>query len=224
MTNIAEAKNRDILPDQADMSSETKVDITRSRMYHLLALGFSFPDGRLGAALPELQALATILYPDIGISADSAGLASAQLEAEYINVFDGQEQKRCCKPYEGQWLQDDRARRQWEVKKFYSIFGLRLNEQRNEMPDHISHELEFMHFLSYQMVASGSAGRSRANGDRTEQLRLAQKDFLERHVSQWVPEFCRHLPEKTRLPFYLQLAELTGRFVIDDLHWIRGED
>jgi DMSO reductase family type II enzyme chaperone len=205
------------------LKPEQEVDISRSRMYHLLSLGFSFPGEKLQSARNELQTLAATLYPDIDITVMDIDFTSAEMESEYINVFDGVEQKQYCKPYEGLWQEANRAKRQWEVKKFYHVFGLGLDEQLNEMPDHIMHELEFMHFLSYQMVAVSSGGSTGENDNRAEHFLLAQKDFLERHISQWVPAFCEHLPKKTEMPFYLQLAELTSRFVADDLRWLQGE-
>jgi DMSO reductase family type II enzyme chaperone len=110
---------------------------------------------------------------------------------------------------------------QWEVKKLYQIFGLELNKETNELPDHIVNELEFMHFLSHQAVEAGRG--LLGGGDSRKQYVHAQKDFLERHLSQWVPKFCKALQEKIDEPFYLNLAALTEQFVMDDLEWVQEQ-
>lgn len=62
-----------------------------------------------------------------------------------------------------------------ELMRFYGFFGLGRNEQ-GEMPDHLSVELEFMHFLNFQ--------QTQAEGDAVAQRSLAQAqlDFIERHL------------------------------------------
>ena len=42
---------------------------------------------------------------------------------------------------------------------------------------------------------------------------MAQKDFLERHLIQWIPEFCLKLQDSASLPFYAWLAQITSRFI-----------
>ncbi len=148
------------------------------------------------------------------IKTEVVDFSSNDMEEEYINVFDGHEQDVYCKPYEGLWEAGDSAKRQWEVKKFYSFFGLGLNKQLNEVPDHIIFELEFMHFLIFNMVD---------NKDQHEHFLHAQKDFLERHLGQWVTKFCNLLTEKTDIPFYKQLANVTNKFITDDLEWVRNQ-
>jgi DMSO reductase family type II enzyme chaperone len=111
--------------------------------------------------------------------------------------------------------------KQWEVKKFYRAFGLDLNEKTREMPDHIVNELEFMHFLAHLAVKAGR-GQLGSRVGRGQYVH-AQKDFLERHLGQWIGKFCEALQEKTDERFYLQLAVLTAQFVEDDLEWVRDQ-
>jgi len=212
------------------ITPEQEINITRSRFYYLLALGFSFPDEQLRSCRSELQGMADTLYPDLGLDALSRGTSGkqdddAELEAEYINVFDGIEQKQYCKPYEGQWLEADRVKRQWEVKKFYSHFGLAIDSKTNEMPDALSMELEFMHFLAYRSANAQSvidaSHQPENDPNQGEHYLCAQRDFMARHLSQWVPSFCEKLSEKTRTPFYIQLAQLTDKFIADDFEWLK---
>lgn len=212
------------------ITPEQEINITRSRFYYLLALGFSFPDEQLRSCRSELQALADTLYPTLKLDAlglDISGKQNddAELESEYINVFDGIEQKQFCKPYEGQWLEADRAKRQWEVKKFYSYFGLAIDSKTNEMPDSLAMELEFMHFLAYRSASAQStmdmANKAEKDPNQADHYLRAQRDFMARHLSQWIPNFCGKLHEKTSTQFYLQLAQLTDKFIADDLEWLK---
>jgi len=49
-----------------------------------------------------------------------------------------------------------------------------------------------------------------AKADGLSVYLLAQKDFLERHLMQWVPGFRNKLQNS---PFYFQLAEITLLFI-----------
>jgi len=206
------------------LTPEDEADIVRSRLYALLALGFSFPAAELEESQDELWQLGRTLYPDL-LSGEPPRVTAADLEPEYINRFDGIDRERYCKPYEGLWQENDRAKRQWEVKRFYAFFGLAPDSARNDMPDHVAAELEFMHFLAWRSlaargVAGGEAGRDDPNGP--EHYLAAQRDFLERHLAQWLPAFCQRLVEKEAPPFYACLASLADRFVEEDLAWLRS--
>ena len=206
----------------ATFSDEEFVDVNRSRLYKLLSLGFGFPGQALAESQEELWQLAGTLYPDMRLRCEPIDLLSQTIQSWYINVIDGHSPAKPCRPYESAWIEADQTIRQLEVKRFYRFFGLDLSEATRELPDHIAHELEFMHFLAVQAV---QAGRTKPGGDagRRVQYVRAQKDFLERHVSQWVPGFCKALKTCATEPLYEQLAEVTARFVHDDLEYVREQ-
>jgi DMSO reductase family type II enzyme chaperone len=220
-------KKQDFFLDQKNITPETTVDVIRSRIYYLLSLAFSFPDEKLQDMQTELWELMATLYPEMKINKNLIkDVSSDAMEAEYINVFDGHEQKKYCRPYEGLWKDADRAKQQWEVKKFYQFFGLGLNKKINEMPDHIMYELEFMHYLNYRMIEisnSESTACKESKISQPENYLQAQKDFLERHLSTWTGKFCQLLQEKTDIPFYNQLAKVTVKFIEDDVQWIHEQ-
>ena len=204
------------------LSPELEVDINRSRIYYLLAAGFSWPDDKLKGALAELWTLADTLFPELELDRKVLEQSDAEIEAEYINVFDGHDNKHHCKPYEGLWHDADRAKRQWEVKKFYHVFGLEMNPAVHEMPDHIMYELEFMHYLSTRMVQAlrKEARQQDPNGPRD--YLQAQVDFMQRHLSQWLPAFCEHLPKTTEFEIYRQLGRITEKFIAEDQAWLEA--
>ena len=94
-----------------------------------------------------------------------------------------------------------------EVSEFYNCFGLRMSQEegKREFPDHICAELEFMHFLTFK--------EAHATGESSSEYLLAQKDFLGRHLIQWIPKFCSDLQDLQSLPFYTLLAQITSKFV-----------
>lgn len=206
---------------KTELTDEDLVDVSRSRLYKLLALGFSFPSEELHAAQAELREIALALYPDLELNQEDVNLLAPEIESFYINVIDGHNQKMECRPYETAWRKGERSMQQWEVKKLYQMFGLVPDPELNELPDNLVNELEFMHFLSHQVVEAGRG--LLADGDSRKQYVHAQKDFLERHLSLWVPKFCTALQEKISEPFYINLAVITERFIMDDLEWVREQ-
>ena len=57
--------------------------------------------------------------------------------------------ERSCPLYGGTYG-GDRMRTMEEVVRFYRYFGLRPDEETREPPDHLSAQLEFLHFLTYR--------------------------------------------------------------------------
>jgi len=101
-----------------------------------------------------------------------------------------------------------------EVSEFYNFFGMHMSQEegKREFPDHICAELEFLHFLTFKEEEA-------QRGDKVEEHKgylLAQKDFLERHVNQWIPEFSLKLQESASLPFYTLLARITSCFITSE--------
>ena len=64
-----------------------------------------------------------------------------------------------------------------------------------DLPDHISYELDFMRFLLEE-------------GD----LELA-REFFEEHILQWVPDFASDLKNESRLKFYRFVANFLDDFL-----------
>jgi DMSO reductase family type II enzyme chaperone len=206
--------------DNMLLSDSEMVDVSRSRMYKLLALAFGFPGKEQQESQQELWDFAETFCPDLGLNREPAELTSPHFESLYINVLDGHAPDQACRPYESAWGDGDKVKHQWEVKAFYRFFGLDMTEENKELPDHIVNEFEFMHFLATRSVEAGRKESKDPNG-REHYLR-AQKDFLERHL-QWMPAFCEALEKKTDELFYTQLARITARFVKDDLEWVREQ-
>ena len=117
------------------------------------------------------------------------------VEPEYINAFDV---APSCPLHEGLIVQDGSRQALFEdLMRFYEHIGVHLREEPREYyPDHLCVELEVMAYLAEEETkADGSEGMPQA-------LRLAQRDFLERHLGAWFPLVNRRLPGATRELFY----------------------
>jgi len=99
-----------------------------------------------------------------------------------------------------------------DLVRFYDFFGYSLAERFAWAPDHLSVELEFMHFLCY-----GEA----TTQDDASPFQLAQLDFAERHFA-WLADWSRSVAALKPDGLYARVAAVITRFAADDLAWQRG--
>ena len=100
-----------------------------------------------------------------------------------------------------------------DIVRFYDFFGYGLDEKFAWAPDHLSVELEFMHYLCYQ-EASGV-------GDRLS-FQLGQADFSERHLMNWVPQLAANVKDLQPDSFYCRVVEGLSEFLATDINWQTG--
>jgi DMSO reductase family type II enzyme chaperone len=98
---------------------------------------------------------------------------------EFLAAFDPGASEGAVSLNEGAYANIDISSVFEELVRFYEHFGLRRHEKA-ELPDHLSVELEFMHFLCELEVAASSNGD--ANREALRSLHAAQRDFLDRHL------------------------------------------
>jgi TorA maturation chaperone TorD len=96
-----------------------------------------------------------------------------------------------------------------KVKNFIESIGFEYDSNYNGMPDHIGVELEFMQEVSRQ---EGLAWEEN-NEDRALYCRKIEKEFIEEHLTPWVPLFCEKLIKDAELSFYGEIAKLTKDFI-----------
>jgi DMSO reductase family type II enzyme chaperone len=212
---------------QTSMNNHTD-PIIRSNLYKLLSIGFRYPTPEIfrsfqnGEFLDKLMCNISLipgfndLMLELSLIAEHEkesmkGMTLSEFEIEFTRTFDAGIPVPLCSPYEGHYCQKPRTMVMLEVSEFYNFFGMRMNQEegKREFPDHICAELEFLHFLTFkeEKALRGSKGEELNGYLRT------QKDFLERHIFQWVPEFCLKLQDSTSLPFYVWLARIMSGFI-----------
>ncbi|MFQ5856262.1 MAG: molecular chaperone [Anaerolineae bacterium] len=200
------------------------VALARSQMYSFLSTTFLCP-GEGGLELIRIGLAASVaalpVLANEGGGKLASGLAALQnrlqvlsgdgLQAEYRRVF-GHLISRECPPYETEYGQAHifgQSQAMADISGFYCAFGLELSSNAMERFDHISTELEFMHFLSFK-----EAHALEHHGEEQADIcRQAQRKFVQEHLGRWVPLFTRLLVDKAGDGFYRALAELSRAFV-----------
>jgi putative dimethyl sulfoxide reductase chaperone len=187
----------------------------RSQMYALLAVAFAFPDqdlheavrdGAFVGSLAELcRALPHALSPVVTADLAAASDDYVSFESEYIRLFDVGASGPPCPLYGGVYI-GDRMKNMEEVTRFYNFFELRLSSDVRELPDHITTELEFLHYLTFREAESGQRG-----GD-VSSLRRAEHDFLERHLCRWLPRLREKMVKQKPAAFFLALVDFAIAF------------
>jgi DMSO reductase family type II enzyme chaperone len=101
-----------------------------------------------------------------------------------------------------------------DIVRFYEFFGYGLEERFAWAPDHLSVQLEFMHFLSYQEAENCADDESDALS-----YQLAQSDFSERHLCNWVSGLAQKIIEQQPDALYGKLIAAMSEFLVKDYEW-----
>jgi len=185
----------------------------RSDAYRLFATAISYPDSELCDSVRAgevrdmlrdcLAAIAPELSPDEEAEqALAAAESTDELAVEFTRLFDVGASGPPCPLYGGLYG-GDRMKAMEEAVRFYNHFGLSLSEGRSEgpreLPDHISTQLEFLHYLAYREAEALQAGTDAGPYQR------AQRDFIARQPGAWVPKLCERLAREGAHAYYLVL-------------------
>ena len=191
----------------------------RSRTYRFFAEAVDYPhdvtpaiaDGTLAGVLREiLEASAPSLLEDVDWDAlRDAGSGDDDLQIEYTRLFEVGASGPPC-PLHGGLYGGARMKTMEEVVRFYNHFGLSLSEEQRELPDHISTELEFLHFLSFREA------RAIEDGEDPGPYRRAQRDFIERHPGSWIPKLRAKLVKNDPMRFFNELVRQLERYLAHD--------
>jgi TorA maturation chaperone TorD len=149
-----------------------------------------------------------------GFFQNSEGEMLENLAIEYTRLFVGP--GKHISPHESVHHQKDgvQSGQLWgeltgQVKNIIESAGLEYKSEYTGLPDHISVELEFM-----QQVIQREAQAWEADDDETARLCLKnEKNFVDQHLSGWIPAFCKKVNAAAEMPFYREMARLTRSFI-----------
>ncbi len=208
---------------------EEKLAAARSRAHMLFVQAFAYPASEQWDALHEgdlVTAMRTVLSEiDAGllegVSLDAlreTGEDRDTIAVEYTRLFDvGGSGGPSCSLWGGTYS-DARMKMMEEAVRFYNHFGLSVSEDPHELPDHITTQLEFLHYLTYRETEALQAGEDAGS------YRRAQRDFVLRHPGKWVPKLAAAVKEQKAMEFFVVLTELLRRFLQHETeHLIRLE-
>lgn len=193
-------------------------DQLRSQAYGFLAAAMEYPEGELtdliraGDVARKAREIFCAIYPELEKNIDWNALAEAgeadALSIEYTRLFDvGGADGPPCALNAGAAKGDARMGLLEELVRFYNYFGLTAaGTEANELPDHLSTQLEFMHYLIANELSATAA-------EDTHDFIRAQRDFLVRHPSSWIPGLNLNIKKFKSQPYYLAMGELIEQFV-----------
>lgn len=206
------------------MTTTHHLDITRSlqrsHAYGFFAAAMEYPEGELtglirtGDIARQARELFCTIYPELETKIDWNALAEAgesdALSVEYTRLFDiGGADGPPCSLNSGAAKGDARMGVLEELVRFYNYFGLTAAEtDANELPDHLTTQFEFLHYLGQVAVGCAESGE-----DAPDDYIRAQRDFVNRHPGGWVPLLNGKLKEHAAPAYYQALGELMERFI-----------
>ncbi len=145
------------------------------------------------------------------VSAECVNWQIGDLQTEHRRVFTNVITLDC-PPYETLFGNDHvfaQSHVMGDIAGFYKAFGVELSKDVHERLDHLSVELEFMHFLTYKE----SYSRCHDGIDKTEIVVDAQKKFVKNHIGRWVPLFCRMLSKKSDTGLFKLVADCMSEWM-----------
>jgi len=134
------------------------------------------------------------------------------LAVDYARVFLGAGvfEGVVASPYESVYTSKERLIMQEardQVLAVYNAGGLCLDESAEIPEDHIALELEFLAHLCRETLNVGD------NRARVSALLREQKEFIERHILNWIPAFCADIEKCASTDFYRALGKITRGFM-----------
>ena len=195
---------------------EASINQLRSHAYGLLAATMDYPDQEFqslissGQLVDKCKETLCAIYPkleeDINWPLLGVDDSEEDLQVEYCRLFDAGAAGPPC-PLNGGVYLDERMQTLEEMVRFYNHFGLTAGENFEELPDHITTQLEFMHFLC------NAENEFQGEKEETGSYQRAQRDFLNRHLGKWIPQLEEQAIENKAQPFYQSLVSLLARFI-----------
>ncbi len=140
-----------------------------------------------------------------------SGYEEEEITVDYAKLFVGPNEL-IAPPYGSVYL--DKERRvmgdsTMKVIAMYQQAGLSMSEGFNDVPDHISAELEFMYYLIFKEIEALEG----SDIDKAEGFMKMQEEFMHRFLGKWAIPFCKRIQEGTENRFYNWLAGCIVEFI-----------
>lgn len=146
----------------------------------------------------------------------SGGDSLTVLAADYARVFLGAgagKGSSAAYPYESVYTSPKRIMMQEardQMAAIYAARGLGLDEKTAGLPeDHLALQLEYMAVLCQEAKNALAAQNQTAIAAGLQE----QRDFLDRHLLNWVPQFCMDVGRHAESAFYQGIGKITNGFV-----------
>ena len=192
-------------------------EASRMKGFRFLSDCYFLPEADLSEKLESLEFnMANVCEPAVewvqGMRKEFEDSADLEpLKVDFSKLFAGP-YKLFAAPYGSVYLDGERkimGDSTLDVKNRYREAGLDTARNFKDAPDHISAELEFMHYLVFKEIEA----LSKADIETAIDFIQKQKSFLEDHLMAWMPKFADSIIENSENPFYLNLAKATTAFL-----------
>ncbi len=107
------------------------------------------------------------------------------------------------------------------VTDMYSAYNFMVDFElaRTVSSDHIGIELEFMHHLAQaEMMAL-----EKSDTDAVKELQTVQREFLNKHLLQWAPQYLINMKYEARTPLYFDAADMALEFILSDNEYLTSQ-
>ncbi len=202
--------------------------LSRSALYQLMSQALVYPSQEAVSALqevdlPQAQRAAARLPARVAplLAAFGEQLQSAdatQLQAEHRRIFTHILSLDCppCETFYTARHIFQETQELSDIGGFFRAFGLEIADK--ERLDHISVELEFMHFLTYkEAYALTHHGPAKAR-----LCRDVQRKFVQDHLGRWATRFAQRLGQKANGGYYGCLASLVEAYLTAEVEFLRA--
>jgi DMSO reductase family type II enzyme chaperone len=202
--------------------------LARSALYQLLSQALSYPSPETMEALqqtdlPQAQQAAPHLPAQVAPLLAALGeflrdTDAAQLQTEHRRVF-SHIMSADCPPCETLYTAHhvfQETQDLSDIAGFFRAFGLEMADK--ERLDHISVELEFMHFLTYKEAYA----LTRHGPAKARLCREAQRKFMQEHLGRWALRFAERLGWKAGGGYFGCVASLTEAFLSAEIGFLRA--
>ncbi len=208
----------------------------RSAAYKKLSSLFTYPENNesyrqfrdekreIKDIFAELSTEYDIDFQDDVDSLTSAvdGLSLQDIQVEYVRLFDYR--PKCLIVESAYIYRRDKSTDPEKcasvrdgVEDFYSRFGLETGCWFKQPPDHLSVELEFMHYLTHQEGVC-----MKDESDEVGRYLEGEKEFLSEHLLEWAVGFCDCLRDNSCLSLYSSLAGITKALLLNDARYLQN--
>ena len=183
--------------------------ILKANCYKFFAECFYYPEEN---QLKKIKNYVKIIPESLGGIIKYLG-KKKELQIQFSRLFIGPF-KVLAAPYGSVYLEEGKTTQgdsTLEVMKIYQEENL--NVDLKEPADHIAIELEFMYYLitnEINAINDGDLGK-------TKLYQSKQYSFLNRHLSQWIPEFTDAILNNSENEFYKKIATSLNLMVREEL-------
>ncbi|RJR51702.1 MAG: molecular chaperone TorD [Desulfobacteraceae bacterium] len=181
----------------------------KAECYRLLAESYYPPHQGLNKLIEDLAELMVPMHPETAQFFQAMRLENPSMKeliGDYSRLFLGPFDT-VAPPYGSVYLDPSNGvmgSSTAHVRDYYLASGLDISDDCGEAPDHISVELEFMHFLCIKEAGAAN------EGDLEDALHFSRKqeEFIAQSMA-WIHEFTERIRTRAGTAFYRGLAECT---------------